>query len=720
MRRGSAMRRALFLLAALGAALPSTTARAQARPEPPNGPAELRLTGERVTLAYGGRVVLEALLSSSGPRPEGRALVDTVGGAVTQVLKWTVRGGARMTLMGTVHGSAEAFACEVEPRPNAVPLVRNAVGPSVSRLNRAVYDRASDWVLSVDVPAEVSVAAEPISGDDAPFAFEARGSEITLRFRPRYYQKHRGLERFLPWTYAVWRPSVAGWTSWYAFRDDVTEADVRETADVLGEELARFGYDWLQIDDGYQRLPIGTPDRWLHPNPKFPSGLDALARYVSSRGLGPGIWTNASFADSAWAFAHPELFVRSPEGAPAYGNWIGYVMDAANPATLGRVVRPVYDSLALMGWRYFKLDALRHLRYEGYNSHASFYRERGLDREEVFRSFAQTVRDAIGPDAFLLACWGIRPELIGIADAVRVGNDGFGYGGLAQYNSFNNVVWRNDPDHIELTTPDAWRAATLASLTGSLLMLTDPPAVYRTDRAEIARRTAPVLFTLPQQTYDVDASRSPLVGRAATEVSGSGPRAFDADQSLNVSLYLLDVSRPWGRWSVLARTGGEDTDTLRFADLGLDPAEEHIVFEFWSKTTLGTFRGGFAPGPVDPRFQVQVFCIREHEDRPQVVATSRHVSCGGPDLEDVAWEGEALVGVSRLVRDDPYDLYLTEPPGFRFVGVTAPGAEVVSTAAEGAGRVVRLRAAADSAVTWTVRYVRTGGAPSSGNTASAR
>ena len=51
----------------------------------------------------------------------------------------------------------------------------------------------------------------------------------------------------------MWRPSVAGWTSWYAFRSDVTEQDVRKTADVLQDVLAPFGYDYLQIDDGYER-----------------------------------------------------------------------------------------------------------------------------------------------------------------------------------------------------------------------------------------------------------------------------------------------------------------------------------------------------------------------------------------------------------------------------------------------------------------------------------
>jgi len=693
------------LVIALLAGAPAASAQIQRSPEPANAPAEVRVVGGRLTLGYGGRPILSATLTSTGGAPERRTLVDTAGEAVTQVLKWTVRGGGQLTLEGTVLGG-DAFACEVEPRPNVLVVVRNAVGPSASRLNRAVYDRDSDWVLSVDEPTSARVLGSPTEGDSSSFTIRATGSEIILRFRPRYYQMHRGLHAFHPWTHDVWRPSVAGWTSWYAFRSDVTEEDVRETADVLHDLLTPFGYDYVQIDDGYQQLPIGVPEHWLHPNAKFPSGLEGLERSIANRGLVPGIWTNASFADSAYAFAHPDQFVSAPDGRPAYGNWVGYVMDASNPGTLERLVRPVYDSLAAMGWRYFKLDALRHLRYEGYNSHADFFRERGLDREEVFRRFTQTVREAIGPDAFLLACWGIRPELAGLVDAVRVGDDGFGYGGMAQYNSFNNVVWRNDPDHIELTAPDAYRAATLASLTGSLLMLTDRPEVYRTDRAEIAKRTAPVPFTRPQQIYDVDPSRSVLIGRAATEVSGSGPRSFDADKRLTVPLYLLDISRPFERWSVLARTGGADADTLRFADLGLDPGREYVVFEFWSRTLLGTFRHGFSPGPIDPSLQVQVFCIRERVPHPQLAATGRHVTCGGPDLERVSWSGDALSGESRLVGGDDYAIYLTEPPGFRFADVTATGAAVVGTALEGSARVVRLRSTEDATVSWTARYAR--------------
>ncbi len=702
------MRRGLLSSIGLLASFAPAFVPAQIVATPPNAPAVLAFRDGRLTLTYDGRVVLSGTISSTGAAPEFRMLVDTAGDAVTQVVKWTVRGGGRLSLAGVVHGGAEAIACAVGPPIDGLALVRNSVGPSANRLNRGVYDRQSDWVLSADQPTAVEVVPLAAGGDSMAFGFHATGSEIILRFQPRYYQRHRRLAAYRPWTYDVWRGSVAGWTSWYAYLDQVTEQDVKDAADALHDVLAPFGYDYLQIDDGYERQPIGTPGNWLHPNAKFPSGLPALERYIAARGIHPGIWTNVSFADSAYAFAHRAEFVTTAVGAPAYGNWVGYVMDGSNPATLAHLVRPVYDSLAAMGWQYYKLDALRHLRYEGYNSHAEYFRRRGLDREAVYRDVVETVRDAIGHRAFLLACWGIRPELIGLVDAVRVGTDGFGYGGFAEYNSFNNVVWRNDPDHIQLSAPDAYRAATLASLTGSLLMLTDKPAVYRTTRVEIAKRTAPVLFTQPEQIYDVDPSRSALMGRAATEVSGSGPRAFDADKRLTVPLYLLDVSRPFERWSVLARTvgGGADTAEVRFADLGLDPAASYLVFEFWSQRLLGAFRGGFVPGSIDSTFKVQVFCIRARVAHPQVVATNRHVSCGGPDLRRVAWRADTLSGSSDVVANDEYDLYLTEPVGFRIAHVAVTGARLLDSAMRGSLRVLRLRASQAGEVAWRVAYVR--------------
>ncbi len=531
---------------------------AQTPAEPPNVAATLMDSPGGMALRYEGRPIVEMVVGADrGTTAERRTVTSRRGEAVTQVVKWTARGKSRLTLDLTVNAGVDALAVEADRTDSTLPIVRTSIGPSHNLRNRAVYDRTRDWVVSIDPGATLSLTPLPATASGASFHLQAAGREIVLRFRPRFYQKHRGLKYFRPWTYQPWRQSVTGWTSWYAFRDEVTQRDIDETAAVVAETLAPFGYEYVQIDDGFQQNPIGVPGHWLKTNEKFPAGLDGLKASITSRGLKPGLWTNVSFAQDEYALTHPEYFVPGPDGKPANGNWVGYVMDGSNPKTLSDLVTPVYRSLKESGWQYFKVDALRHLRYEGYNSFFDYFTRKQLDREAVYRQFASSITSTLGPSVFKLMCWGVRPELIGLFDGCRLGNDGFGYGGFSEYNSFNNIVWRNDPDHIELKQPDAYRATTLTSLTGSILMLTDPPAIYRTDRVEAARRTSPVLFALPGQIYDVEPSRSDAIGRAAVEMSGSGPRTFDATQALSVHyLHAVDISRLYERWMVLAPVFG--------------------------------------------------------------------------------------------------------------------------------------------------------------------
>jgi len=677
---------------------------AQPTGEPPNVASALAESPAGVTLTYEGRRIADAEVNGGGAVAERRQVTNVANGAVTQVVKWTAQGRGRINVHLAVAASPDAIAVEVDRGADTLPLVRASIGPSHSLRNRAIYDRSRDWVLSVDAGATLTIEPLAPSSWGTSFLMTASGSEVVLRFRPRYYQKHRGLKYFQPWTFQPWKRSVTGWTSWYAFRDNVTQRDITETAAVIKDTLAPFGYEYVQIDDGFQQNPIGVPDHWLKTNDKFPDGLDGLKASITSQGLKPGLWTNVSFAQRDYALAHPEYFVKGPDGQPARGNWVGYVMDGANPKTLADLVLPVYRALKNAGWQYFKVDALRHLKYEGYNSFSDYFARKQLDRDAVYRQFASAITSAMGPNTFKLMCWGVRPELIGLFDGCRIGNDGFGYGGFSEYNSFNNIVWRNDPDHIELKQPDAYRATTITSLTGSLLMLTDPPAVYRTERVEAARRTSPVLFAQPGQIYDVEPSRSDAIGRASVEMSGSGPRSFDATQQLSTHyLYAVDVSRPYENWMVLARTGG-DPGPIRFADIGLASDRDYVAFEFWTKSLLGTFQRAFTPGAVDPRFDVQAICLRQKTSHPQLVATNRHVACGATDVTDVRWAANALDGVSDVVANDPYEIYLTEPDGFTFADLRVTGAEVLSNQKVGALRVLRLRSAHNGPVQWNVTY----------------
>jgi alpha-galactosidase len=677
---------------------------------PPNEPATLEFAGDAVRLRYNGAVIFDGRVSNPAALRDARPAVVRTGDAVDQVVVFLASGrSGPVEISGTVTASDEAFACESDRPARALPVVRHTVGRSRSLLNQAVYDRKWDWVLSVDDQPRTSVVVAPApgSGGAQAFTLTARGGEVVLRFRPRFYQKHRGLRFFEPWTYRVWARPIVGWCSWFAFSDGVTEQDVKRTADAMAETLVPFGYEYLQIDDGYQR-GTGLPELWLKPNEKFPGGLAALASYIRSKGLTPGIWTNATFSQTDYAQQHKDYFVRNAAGGVVRGNWIDHPIDASNPAALDTLVRPIYRDLRGMGWGYFKLDALRHLRYEGYNTFREYFGSKGIDPVDAFRRYVAAVRDEIGRDSFLLACWGVRPELAGLVDGCRIGTDGFSYAGLAQYNSFNNVVWRNDPDHIELSDAEAWRSTMVTSLTGSMFLLTDKPERYRTAFVDPARRAAPVPVTTPGQLYDVDPSRSSQLARVESEVSGRDPKPFDAGLTPAVHLYLLDVTRPFESWAVLGRTGGQ-FDQIRFDDLGLDKTREYLVFEFWQKRYVGSHTVAFAPGDVPPKYNSQVFIIRERLSHPQLVATSRHITGGALDLLDVRWSDAALEGRSRVVAGDPYDIYMTEPAGWQLLEMQCGGAAIAKTERQGTIVKSGCQPSTSGEITWRARFKRTSG-----------
>ena len=671
-------------------------------PVPPNSFSKMELKKNFVEISYNGSSVLKGNFSEN-EEIVCREVSGSDNEIVNQLFIFTAKSRKPVTLTGIIEGTKESFPCEVDRKINDDDdFVRNSSGLSRSLLNRALYDRKFDFVLSVDYPANVKI--EPVESSESKniFRIKITGTEIPIRFRPRFYQKHRGLKYFEPWNYKVWDKSIAGWCSWFAYFDKIDEEKIHHATDVISEKLKPFGAEYIQIDDGYQKNPIGMPETWLNGNKKFPSGMKNLAQYISGKGLIPGIWTNVSFADKEAAFKYKNYFVPDAESNPAYGRWVGYIMDGSNKATLEKLISPVYSGFKEMGWNYFKLDALRHLRYEGYNSYSEYFKNKNLDRVEVFRDIVKSVRKET-KESFLLACWGIRPELIGLVDGCRIGGDGFGWESLAQYNSFNNVIWKNDPDHIELSEREAYRSCSAVSLTGSLFMLTDNPEKYYTPVAEAAIRSIPVLSMRPTQIYDVDPSRSNQLSRVDYEMSGDGARVFDASRATPYDLFLLELNRNFGNWVVLGRMG-ESRNYIDFSKIGLDKEKEFLVFEFWSKKFIGKFLNGFVPGGIDKKFNCQIFSIREYLKHPQLIATNRHISCGGLEIANLHWDKNELEGKSDLVANDPYSIYIYEPENFSFSEFLCEGVKFIGSSKEGQMREIKIVSEQAKQIDWKIVY----------------
>jgi len=690
-------------------------------PNTPSTP-DWDVTSGRLRLRYNGQTLFDGrVLAPAGVVPQLTQKI-TGEGAIEQVI--TLSAAAELRLEGVVTGSDEVLAAETRgAAQQQFPLVRTSNGASHNLRNHAVYDRHWDWLLAG--PAE-RTRLEAASATQ--FRLICTGHAIELSFKPRYYQRHKNLPYFQPWTYRVRQDSITGWCSWWAYR---TAFGQHELDTLLGvwkdKRLGDFGYRFIQIDDCYQggehahhkllgnSYAGGHPATWLQWRKElFPGGMASYVARVKQAGLDPGIWIGSFFGELDVVSQHPDWFVRDIQGKPFAGPWIGYAMDATNPQAVDALIRPTYRGVKQAGFSYVKIDQLRHYLYDNLHRNLDSAIQRGVRPDEVLRGYLRAARQELGPDTFLLACWGVLPEAIGLANACRIGGDGYGPVTMQQYNSWNGIVWRNDPDHCDVfprftpaevgnvaktrevtpTNNDTVIRPALASIAGCLLMLSDKPEVYQDDRnLEGAKRASPVLFSVPGQLYDFDeAKTAKLRAMERTEIrSGANPTPIDGDQFGPVCPWWLnEFDRPFEHWSVLHRLNWSEQPaaavSVRFADFGLDPAKDYLVYEFWSRKFLGTLRTQMDLPAIEP-MGLRSYALREKLERPQILSTSRHLSQGGVDLAEVRWAGSALAGRSRVIAGDCYQLVLHVPNGYDLRAATFAGKPAETTRE---GEIVRM------------------------------
>jgi alpha-galactosidase len=81
-----------------------------------------------------------------------------------------------------------------------------------------------------------------------------------------------------------------GWNSWNHFRSSIDDKMIRAEADAMvSSGLRDAGYVYINIDDTWE----GERDAqgYMHPHRKF-SDMKALADYVHSKGLKPGVYSS--------------------------------------------------------------------------------------------------------------------------------------------------------------------------------------------------------------------------------------------------------------------------------------------------------------------------------------------------------------------------------------------------------------------------------------------
>ncbi|WP_238011708.1 glycoside hydrolase family 36 protein [Dactylosporangium sp. AC04546] len=200
------------------------------------------------------------------------------------------------------------------------------------------------------------------------------------------------------------------WCSWYAYYENVTEAQLaKDVADLAG-----LPFDVVQIDDGWEEK-VGD---WV-PNAKFPSGMRSLADRIADAGFTPGLWLAPFIAlpNSRLATERPELLLRSASGQPVVAgyNWGGpyYALDLTLPAALEHVADLIRTVVHEWGFKYLKLDFI--------NAAAAYLP--GRHREQVYRDGLALIREVAGDDVYLLGSGAILLPSLGLLDGLRSGPD---------------------------------------------------------------------------------------------------------------------------------------------------------------------------------------------------------------------------------------------------------------------------------------------------------
>jgi alpha-galactosidase len=222
-----------------------------------------------------------------------------------------------------------------------------------------------------------------------------------------------------------------GWATWdyYAYvfsTDDI----LRNAAEIKKLDPTA---NLIQIDAGWYAVRGDyTQDR-----ADLAGGMKALADRIKAAGMIPGVWIDGFRASSSSEVCktHPEYFlhdkdgkmviqVRRPEGVDRDRVYFDY----SHPGARAHIAAGIRHIIEVLGVPYIKIDFMRFgLNEEILQANPTFKSIKPFDPTitdvERMRLGLKAMRDAVGPENYLLGCSAVFGPCIGFVDGMRTGGD---------------------------------------------------------------------------------------------------------------------------------------------------------------------------------------------------------------------------------------------------------------------------------------------------------
>jgi alpha-galactosidase len=431
------------------------------------------------------------------------------------------------------------------------------------------------------------------NGDDAQLDPEHNMTTDWAVFNPILLDHRDPLDKYLDavareYQIRIPQDSPVGWCSWYHFYTHISEPIIRQNLDAIVAQQETLPIQLVQIDDGFESQ-IGD---WFTFKPEFPRGVAPLAAEIKKQGLLPGLWLAPFILHPKAEIVkqNPDWLLRKTNGKPVNAGFVWgtltTALDLTVPEALDYACQVVKTASAEWGYPYLKLDFLYAAALHGE------YGDPTLTRAQVLRKAMEAIREAVGPEVTLLGCGAPFGSMLGLVEAMRIGEDVSGdwvpvFNGIKLFiknetampcarNSIRNILtranlhqhwWINDPDCLlvrpetHLSLAEVRSLASAIVLTGGSLLVSDDLPKLPKDRMRIAECLLPVI--------------------------GERAQVLDWFDAAMPAKLRLDQVNETGGWSLLTKFNWKD----HAADLTLSASEyqlpecDYWVSEFWGGTT---------------------------------------------------------------------------------------------------------------------------------------
>ena len=646
----------------------------------------------------------EAVLTAEATAPPGRIvarLLDPQGTPVNWMMTPETKNG-----YGGIEFSAPSFL----PRRNP-EVMYFALGQVASANLHSLFDTETDSAIDFSEQAVMRRSARNV--DSLGLTIPVPGNTL-VRFIPNYFTRVLGVPHYVKFDDNYFQRAPMVWDSWSTYYGDVREEDVVRNTDWIAANLEAYGYQYVQLDDGYDRGPKGEHS-WIGPwnQQKFPHGPKWLADYIRSKGLRAGVWLVPS-ASAAAVAQHPDWYLRYKKNGAIILDYETPTLDSTNPEVL-EFLKQEFTTLDDWGFEYYKFDGEHDFLKYVPGVDLDKIADKSIDPIVAYRNRLKLIRDVIGPHRFIEGCPAGTPlDGIGYFNSAFTGEDPYN-SWLGMYSVFssinanaflNHLVLYAMPGEMDVEPPMSVAEAqkrrpssvadTARSREETLRGLGMTLAEARTVLSHVALSgvvysLGSLLPELPKERVKLLKATLPTLPIMPIDLFSRGTdmpmwdifKHTTPDNYIHNYAEILDlkVNAPAGVYDVAAVTNWRSWTTTRplaFADkLGLSPRASYVVFDFWAQKLLGTFKGRMDV-TLEPH-DTRVLFVHPYLGRPQLVGTSRHIS-GAYSIRDLSWDGAAnrLHGTSDTVRGDDYTVWFYIPPGVTVaqVHVSAAGRDI--------------------------------------------